>query len=168
MFDIYINGGKLYSKKQRVLCQIFGFFISKKFSWENIFATQTNIRYKQVKPVLVFYLWNVLKQIVCPWNPLVLFVYDLSTSVTNQSSLLKHFEHGVKGIWFFYITLWRISSVSPHEYLLVIDTYFHKQKNIVTSGVKAKRHINQSNRGKKSEKYVNNSRSLFIEAEDHR
>ena len=55
----------------------------------------SKVRNKLIKPFLSFSLWNICKEILWPCNFLVLCVYDLSTSVTNQDVLLNDCGCGV-------------------------------------------------------------------------
>ena len=66
---------------------------------------------------------------MCPCNLLVLCVYDIITTVTNQFSMLRNHEHGIRGVWLFIFLLWIFACVSLQKLFLALDfTSYQKRE----------------------------------------
>ena len=101
-------------KGQRTLSQTFCFAIFINFGYIKSIYCQKKVREKQRKSVLGFVLLKVVKGILYPCHPLVLFVCGLSTVIPNYSGLLQNFLQGIKGPWFLISLLVNLESVSSH------------------------------------------------------
>ena len=97
--------------------------------WDPQSYIETKVREKQWKPVLLFVLFYVVKEILCNSYPLVSIHLRLLNCCTQLES------YGCLDIqWRFWlwlicdINLWIITGVGSNEYLLVIDTVFIIQR----------------------------------------